>query len=181
MTDFPTLSGLRAEVERQVREALPDAHCGPEWRSRHAPECRQEDFEDVMARLTPLLNRFSGRDDGLDAAWREAEATLPEGVELFLTKDVLNEPDERYEVEASARTLTEGRTGADWTFSADFKAQIAYGPTPAAALRNLAARLSRYQAMTPYLTLAIGIGLGTCLGVVLTLWAILWRSGPRGG
>jgi hypothetical protein len=42
-------------LEREIREALPDAHCGPEWRSRHAPECRQEDYEEVIFRLRAAL------------------------------------------------------------------------------------------------------------------------------
>lgn len=79
--------------------------------------------------------------DDLGSAWAALEAVLPEGVEILLSKDVLNPPESRYEVEACARTLSEGLTSDDWTFTANFRAQFASGPTPAAAVWRLVARL----------------------------------------
>lgn len=60
------MSGWEERLEREIREALPDAHCGPEWRSRHAPECRQEDYEEVMSRMSRVRAALSGSTAPLD-------------------------------------------------------------------------------------------------------------------
>lgn len=70
--------------------------------------------------------------DSLDAAWAEAEAALPEGVAFTLTR---------------AATPSDGRptayyATADPIYSSAIRSKMQIsGPTPAAALRALAARL----------------------------------------
>lgn len=75
-----------------------------------------------------------GSEPGLDAAWAEVEAALPEGyriegVSLVDTSDSENLDDERLEWEAEAS----GDRGQ--------RSITALGPTATAALRALAARL----------------------------------------
>lgn len=74
--------------------------------------------------------------DSLDAAWAEAEAALPEGWALTLTPDT-TEPD-TYVAEGRPRDPFDSTRTGDLAWGA--------GPTPAAALRALAAQLRQCQA-----------------------------------
>jgi hypothetical protein len=76
------------------------------------------------------------RDEGLDVAWREAEAALPEGWHVGEVKNT----------DYRVSTMGDGERWLvmAWEFgdNPDYRTfESAYGPTPAAALRALAARL----------------------------------------
>lgn len=86
--------------------------CGHEWRAA----CHSEDQR-----------------DGLDAAWKAAEAALPEGWS-FETGNA--------QVNSSGRYAVTVYSLSEYQFST-------YGPTPAAALQALAARLSEPKKETP--------------------------------
>ena len=91
--------------------------------------------------VTPRPASQPRQEDGLEAAWAAAEAALPEdsgmwliqGVQLVDTSDSEDLIDEQLEWEAEA--VDHRRGGQPWNVTA-------LGPTPAAALRALAARLA---------------------------------------
>lgn len=76
----------------------------------------------------------------LGLAWHEAMRLLPEGGEMMVGSDLANPPERRYEAEAYPRVRHEGPDGYEWE-GVPFQTQEGCGPTPAAALRALAARL----------------------------------------
>lgn len=76
-------------------------------------------------------------DDSLDAAWAEAEAALPEGWQLVLLRGLAGD------YSAHAEDISKRPDDGSWTHEEE---RFAFGRTPAAALRALAAKLRERQA-----------------------------------
>lgn len=146
----PVDAGPATEPEglREAAQAYLDAEAEPAYswveegqRERAGyPNREKERMDRIDAARKALRAALTASEPGLDAAWREAEAALPEdrglwlveGVQLVDTSDSDDLDDEQLEWEAEAVDHQRGGQPRNVT---------ALGTTPAAALRALAARL----------------------------------------
>ena len=131
----------RDHAEEARKRGDRSSMCGEEGIPSHViATARAMSFESAAETLRAALSQ-PRQEDGLEAAWAAAEAALPEdsgmwliqGVQLVDTSDSEDLIDEQLEWEAEA--VDHRRGGQPWNVTA-------LGPTPAAALRALAARLA---------------------------------------
>ncbi len=116
-------------------EALRSA-CWTMGASAGIPVERRDEWCDLGVRL--IKAELATANDSLDAAWQEAEAALPEGWVVEGTRRVLMAGLPKMQRwGATACPLTP--KGRNWR--GIYETQYADGPTPAAALRALAAVL----------------------------------------